>query len=238
MKKAFLTNLHAFFSDQSKHKVSHKIVFAPGTAPMRKENSEVEDILFATDFEKAYFVDPVYRVEGKDSPLQWDIERIRSIATNVILEGVSPIGSHQKDSIAPVGRSRMTKVQFTSQHKQREVIFVATDATIPEHIPNDFTILFSGKRIGLYPGFGLRGTPSEYLPEIVEKLPIGGYVVPDRDLLDDSVYFLLPPEEMGLEEVRGIRVTIPRLDFPEGYSEGKRFIHSDNARGVGLYRKF
>jgi hypothetical protein len=236
MQNTFLSNLHTFFSIESRHHLSHKIVFAPGTAPMRKENSEIEEILLVTDFEKAYFVDPVYGVEGKDSPFGWDVEKIYSIATNVILEGVSPIGSHERDSIAPVGRSRMTKITFTFQGTQREVIFVAGDATIAEHIPKDFTIFFSGKRIGLYPGVGLRGTPSEYLLEIVRYLPEGGYLVPDRSLLDDAVYFLIPPHELGLEEVPGIRVPIPHSEFPKGYSEDKRFIRSENAPGVGLYR--
>lgn len=217
----FLANLHTFFSDQSKHNLVHKIVFAPGTAPMRKENSEIEEILFATDFEKAYFVDPVYSVEGKDSPLAWDLKRIEYI-----------------DSGFKIQDSRIGKrVVFIYEKKEREAIFVAGDATIAENIPKDFTIVFSGKRIGLYPGVGLRGTPSEYLHEIVKKLPVGGYVVPDRALLDDTVFFLLPPEELGLKEIQGIRTQISRSQFPTGYSEDKRFINAETARGVGLYKK-
>ena len=242
----FLANLHTFFSDQSKHNLVHKIVFAPGTAPMRKENSEIEEILFATDFEKAYFVDPVYSVEGKDSPLSWDIASIKKIDPHVILgtNEVRTPESDQKDSGRaasgtvwhPTALARMT-VRFLYENKHREVIFIPGDATIAENIPKDFTIVFSGKRIGLYPGVGLRGTPSEYLHEIVKKLPVGGYVVPDRALLDDTVFFLLPPEELGLKEIQGIRTQISRSQFPTGYSEDKRFINAETARGVGLYKK-
>ncbi|MDE2025873.1 MAG: hypothetical protein KGJ07_05245 [Patescibacteria group bacterium] len=187
---------------------------------MRKENSEVAEILFATDFEKAYFVDPVYGVKGKDCPLSWDLRKMHMI------------DSH---SLVKQTESGVT-VMFTYQKKQREIIFVAGDATLPQFQPQDFTIFFSGRRIGLYPGFGLRATPIEYLPEIVKRLPLGGFVVPDRALLDDSVYFVLPPKELGLEEVTDIRVSVSRAEFPKGH-EDTLFIHKDEAQGVGLYKK-
>lgn len=222
MTNIFLTNLHSFFTNSQKHTLSQKIVFAPGTAPMRRDNSEVAEILYATDFEKAFFVDPVYSVTGKDSPLSWDIDAIKILDSRFLIH----------DS-----REGKTSVRFTFENKQREIIFLAGDATLPQFQPKTFTIFFSGRRIGLYPGVGLRGTPQEYLHEIVHKLPLGGFVVPDRALLDDSVYFVLPPSELGLEEVADIRSSIPRSQFPREYSEDTRLIHKDEAPGVGLYKK-
>ncbi len=236
----FITNLHNFFTDSKKHGLQKKIVFAPGTAPMRKENSEIAEILFATDFEKAYFVDPVYGVKGKDSPLEWDISSLKTVGIDVILASKVRPGSdsgqvlRQAQDSEQSRTARMT-VKFIYKGKQREITFIPGDATIPQFQPKEFTIFFSGKRIGMYPGFGLRGTPSDYLPDIVEKLPIGGYLIPDRSLLDDAVYFPVSLLELHLEEVVGVRVPIDSM--PKEYSEDKRFLHAKEAPGVGLYRK-
>lgn len=220
MDTTFLFRLHTFFSGSS-HGLTHKIVFAPGTAPMRKENSEIVDILFATDFESAYFVDPVYSVAGTDSPLAWDLASIKKI-----------------DPLCRVLQTdTMVHVDFLYNDVKRRALFIAGDATVPQFQPKEFTVFFSGKRIGVYPGVGLRGMPNEYLHEILTRLPVGGYVVPDRALLDDSVYFVLPFSELGLQEVEGIREAIPRSAFPKGYSEDGRFITSNQAPGVGLYKK-
>lgn len=193
----FLENLHKFFSDYQQHNLKEKIVFAPGTAPMRKGNSEIREILYATDFDVAYFVDPVYGV--KKGAIEIDLDEIKEIDLGFKISADAKAMADKQD----LGR---IEVEFSYENKKRSITFIAGDATLEEYMPEKFNILFSGRRIGMYPGFGLRGTPSHYLDVIVARLEKGGYVIPDRDLTNDADYFFIPPQELGLVEEPNLRV--------------------------------
>jgi len=206
----FLQKLHQFFIDHERHKLIQKNVFAAGTAPMARERSEIREIFFATEFDKAYFIDPMYQVS---QVLEIDLANLASFATDISFISKSA-------------------VSCTIRGKKHFLFFESGDATYPQNMPPGFSIYFSGKRIGMYPGFGLRGSPSDYLCEIVEKLLRGGYVVPDRELADDTLFFPIPPRELGLQEVSHIRTK--RKD--NLLSEDKHFF-KQTQKGISLYQK-
>lgn len=195
----FLQRLHIFFSDKK------PIVFAAGTAPMTKKRSEIKEIFFATNFSKAYFADPMYKVP---QVLTWEQEALRTFAE--------------------IKKMQENTIHFIVNNVIRSITFLPVDATIPETMPKKFSVFFSGKRVGLYPGFPLRGTPSDYLVEIVKNLPKGGFLIPDRDLTDDTIYFPITPQELGLHEIFRVK--------PQGYILGEDILFSKN-KGLALYKK-
>lgn len=195
----FLQKLHIFFAKK------HPIVFAAGTAPMTKDRSEIKEIFFATNFSHAYFADPMYKVS---QVLEWEQESLRSFAE--------------------IKKRESNTLYFFVNNLIRSITFLPVDATISETMPKKFNIFFSGKRVGLYPGFPLRGTPSDYLAEIIKKLPREGFLVPDRDLTDDTIYFPITPQELGLQEVFRVK--------PQGYILGEDILFSEN-KGLALYKK-
>lgn len=195
----FLQELHKFFVNKK------PVVFAAGTAPMTKNRSEIKEIFFATEFSKAFFVDPMYKVP---QVIHWEKEAI--------------------GSFAEIKNTQENTIQFIVNKIIRSITFLPIDATIPKTMPKKFSIFFSGKRVGLYPGFPLRGTPSDYISEIVKKLPRGGFLVPDRDLTDDTIYFPIPVKELGLREVFRVK--------PQGYVLGEDILFSQN-KGLALYQK-
>ncbi len=184
--------LRAYFTS-NQFSFDKKILFCPGTAPMNEGHSEVYTIIYSTDFDIAYFVDPGYT---DPNTLQDDLAEITELAENSVkLDGESDLQFN--------GRVEVT---FQYQAKERRIIFIAGDAT--KQIPDDFNVYFSGCRVCINnerEEYGLESTPSQHLDEIVEKLPMNGLFFPDRDLEDDSTYFETSPEEVGLEEVEGIR---------------------------------
>lgn len=198
---AFLQQLHTYFAQ----KRSPITIFAAGTAPMNKDRSEIKEILFASHFTKAFFVDPMYSIQDI---IDWEIASLALFAR--------------------VQERKENTIFFSFDNKIRSITFLPYDATNPQTMPMDFMVFFSGKRVGLYPGFPLRGTPSDYISLIIEKLPVGGYVIPDRELIDDSVYFPLPPKELGLQEV--FRIKVSKKSLPEDTLFAK-------AKGLGLYKK-
>lgn len=177
-----LENLNNFFTSKQ-FPFEKKILFCPGTAPMR--GSEISDILHSTDFDVAYFVDPEY---SEQKNLQFDLDEIAGLSRSAVQQ------------------SSDGEVRFQYQGKERVIRFVAADAT--KFIPDDFNVYFSGKRVCIddkRTEHEIKSTPSDIVDKIVAKLPVGGLFFPDRDCEDDSMFFKESPESYGLEEVKGIR---------------------------------
>lgn len=172
---------------------SQKILFCPGTAPMKRGRSELFTILYSTDFDVAYLVDPGYVDSVR---LQWDLDDLSEVTENsTFLREKSQLQLDEQ-----------LEVRFHYEGKERRVIFVAGDAR--RHIPSDFNVYFSGSRVCINDEdqkYGIKSIPSQHLDEIVKQLPVGGLFFPDRDIKDDFCYFGGDPQRLGLQEIPGIR---------------------------------
>jgi hypothetical protein len=187
----FFHTLSSFFRSEE-FPFEKRVVFAPGTAPMNRSGEDLYEILYATNFDEAIFVDPGYSEQWR---LQQDFDAIRKYADGEV--------SFERNELY-LGES--ITVAFYCAGKQRKLTFVAGDAT--KQIPEEYNIFFSGRRVAInHEGkeYGITERPNDRIKDIVARLPIGGLFFPDRDFDDDAMYFDRNPEEYGLEEVEGIR---------------------------------
>lgn len=197
-KANFYYRLRSVFQDHEAFPFKRKILFCPGTAPMREENSEISTILYSTDFDEAWMVDPYYALTD---PVQWDVTDIKKCSD----DGSCEVSQH------PQGKT----IRFQCCGKERVVHLLASDASHENALPPDFNVFFSGRRINpstVPADFkpSLESGPKGLLKTIIDRLPVGGFFFPDRDCTDDGAKYFYPdsPTSLGLIEIPGIREDI------------------------------
>lgn len=197
--------IHRFFHgddpERKRHGLSRKIVYAAGTAPMRYR-SEIEDILYLTDFDELTCVDPGYVEKDR---LQVDIQAVESLADSGIK--IETADDNSPDIVAIV--------RLLIARRLRQIVFVRGSATDRKNMPAGFNIFVAGRRSSNPGGPGevsdtssVPASIQQGLPGIVAKLAEGGYVIPDIDLSDDRYYLQQPLAELNLQEVPGVRRTV------------------------------
>jgi len=188
----FSDRLRNFFTNPAQFQPKRKKLFCGGTAPMQEGNSEIWYILYATDFDEATLVDPAY---VNPRALVWDMQEIQKIADN------GGINLPHDVKLDPGGK---LEVCFKQDGKDRKIIFLAGDATDEINMPADFNVYFSGRRVCV--NDDIKKTPSDAIEKIVDRLPTGGFLVPDCDSDDDTKFFGGHlPQDLLLKEVVGIR---------------------------------
>ncbi|MBT5502709.1 hypothetical protein HN858_00105 [Candidatus Falkowbacteria bacterium] len=193
--------LNQFFTDPERFQFKKKLVFSAGTCPMRANNSEIPYLVESTDLDEGTLVDPGY---AQAERLAWDLQAIEALTDE-------PISTSEKQ-VAP---GEKLTVEFQYKSKPRKITFIAGDATEKENMPENFNVYFSGRRVVINDE-DLQHTPTEKIANIIESLADGGYVIPDRDLADDSTFFSSEQlASLDLSEIEGIRpepTTVEKVD--------------------------
>ena len=183
--------LHQFFTDPERFQFEKKIIFSAGTCPMRADNSEIPYLFKSTDLDEGTLVDPGY---AHPERLVWDLQAIEALTDEPISIGKKQLEPGEKFTI-----------EFQHQGKPRKITFIAGDATEKKNMPENFNVYFSGRRV-VIGNEDLKHTPTEKIADIIEELADGGYVIPDRDMADDSKFLSSKQRSsLNLKEIEGIR---------------------------------